>query len=267
MSWIRELSPEDEDRIINRIADEVIKRELETVTIMFLESVKPVSYIGSQFSLAFLAPFSVFGDLGLDYAKFFEKRENVEKLLKRIEERVKLKDEEKRRSKEQGKLVSERFGFGLEFLPGFLMREDASVERRPGSCVVSIAGDKSVDESVAVSFAAANSSDNDIMTAVSATLDRDDVRRALMLSQDVVLGKLEDKQNFGKIKGHKVSMRRYEWNDSQAQKGIIEAYGIWCDKTKRLFVMALRTKSLLGQKIEKDRIRDLRFMLGSLRCH
>ena len=67
---------------------------------MFLESVKPIVFIGSQMGQFFIAPFlSIFGNLGIDYIKFFEKRENVEKLLQKLEEQIKIRDEDKRIAK------------------------------------------------------------------------------------------------------------------------------------------------------------------------
>jgi len=237
------------------------------MAIMFLESIKPVSYIGSQMSIAFLAPFLVFENTGIDYIKFFEKRGNVEKLLKRIEEEIKVRDGEKRKAKEQERLVSDKFGFRLELLSGFSLQEDATYDRL-GSGVVGIAGRNPAKGGfVAISFQAADSSPYDTLNEVSKNLEKEDVRRALMLSQDVVLSRLHKRQDLGKIKGHKASMTSYEWSDGQGQRGILEGYGMWCDKTRRLFVLSMRTGPLTGGKSEKDQVRDLRLILGSLRCH
>jgi hypothetical protein len=242
-----------------------MKRDLETIAIMFLESIKPISFVGSQLSMVFVMPFlSIFGDLGIDYIKFFEKRQNVEKLLKRLEEEVKVKDEERQKAKAQRKLVSETFGFQIDFSPGFILREDIGYTQ-PDSGVVGIAK-KNSDGFIAISFAPIDPQPKDILNEVSTNINRDDVRRALALSPDMLLRKLESKQNVGKIKGHRISMETYEWNQ-QAEKGIVEGYGVWCDKTKRLFVLTLRTVALTEQKIEKNQIQELRNMLSSLRCH
>jgi hypothetical protein len=83
-----------------------MKRGLEAAAVMFLESIKPISFIGSQFSMVLVAPYlSIFGDMGIDYIKFFEKRENVERLLKRLEDEIKVRDEDKQKAK-----VQKRFG-------------------------------------------------------------------------------------------------------------------------------------------------------------
>lgn len=266
MSITRELTPEEEERIINRITDEVMKREFEGIAIMFLESIKPVSYIGSQMSMVLVAPFlSIFGGLGIDYIKFFEKHENVEKLLKRIEEEIKIRDEEKQKAKEQGKLISNRFDLKVDLLPGFVLREDPTF-KGSNSGLIGIAG-RNEEAFLAIFYTAADSAPFEILNEVSTTLDKEDVRLALMLSQDMALDKLPAWPNLRKIKGHKMSMVAYEWTDRKGQKGILEGYGMWCDKTRRIFVLMMRTGPLTGQKTEKSKIHDLRIMLSSLKCH
>lgn len=264
---MRQLTPEDEERIINRITDEVMKRGLETVAIMFFESIKPVSRIGSQLSMVFVAPFlSVFGDLGIDYIKFFDKHENVEKLLKRIEDEIKIGNEEKQKAKEQGKLISDKFGFKLDIVPGFSLREDTAYNGS-GSWLIGIMGKDSAGGFLAISFREADSSTYEVLNEISPSLGSEDVRRALMLSQDIAISPLQSKQNIRKIRGHKVSMTTYEWSDKQGQRGILEAYEMWCDKSNRLFVLSMRTGPLTGQKSELIQLEDLRFMLRSLKCH
>jgi hypothetical protein len=263
VSLMRELTPQDEERIINRITDEVMKRELETVAIMCLESIKPISFIGSQMGMVFVAPFlSAFGDLGIDYIKFFEKRENVEKLLKKLEEEIKVRDEEKKKAKEDRKLVSDKFGFGLDLLPGFSLQDSTY---GPGSSLIGITR-KDPPGFLAISFTAADSSPNEISNEISTSLNNEEMRRTLMISQDMTISKVEDGQNF-KIKGHKMLMSTYQWTDGQGQRGILESYGVWCDKSKRLFLLTMRTGPLTGQKKEKTQIQDLRYLVGSLKCH
>jgi hypothetical protein len=265
---MRELKPEDEERIINRITGEVMKTELQTVAIIFLETIKPVSQIGSQMSMMFVAPFLTgFGGLGIDYIKFFEKRENIEKLVKRLEEEVKIRDEEKRKVKEQGKLISNRFGIKLNLLSGFSLQEDATYNGSSSGLIAITRRDSAVGGSLAISYTATDSAPCEILNEVSTTLDKEDVRRALMLSQDIALDKFPSWLKPGKIKGHKMSMAAYEWKDKHGQRGILEGYGMWCDKTKRFFVMSMRTGPLTRQKNEKNQIQDLRLILSSLKCH
>jgi hypothetical protein len=84
------LTTDQEGYLIDSLADWVVKHKLETPSILFLEAIKPVSYIGSQLGLLFVAPFlELFNIEGYKYSALFEKTENVEKLLKKIEEAIK----------------------------------------------------------------------------------------------------------------------------------------------------------------------------------
>jgi len=85
--WKDELTDDERDTLIEKAAREVEKRKLEAPAILFLEMHKPLAYVGSQAAIAF-AP--MFGPLlGFDfvnnYSRLFAKRENVERLLQRIE--------------------------------------------------------------------------------------------------------------------------------------------------------------------------------------
>lgn len=262
MSLLRELTPADEEQIINRITDEVMKRELEAVAIMFLETVKPISFIGSQLGLVFVAPFlSIFGDLGIDYIRFFEKRENVEKLLKKLEEEIKIRDEDKQKAKELKKQISDTFGFRIDILPGFSL-QDATQNGSSG-----LIGFTRKDSwgTFAISFITVDSPPSEILNEISTNLNNENVRRALMLSQDMILSRIESKQNL-RIKGHKTSKAIYNWSNNQGQ-GILEGYGFWCDKTKRLFLLTMRAGPLTGEKKDKEQTQNLRYQLGSINCH
>ena len=90
-----ELPPEDQEltleerELIRRIAQKIIERGMTVPAILFLESVKPLSYIGSQV-LVFMEPFAhavlkSVNDYNL-FRRMMEKRDNVERLLQKIEE-------------------------------------------------------------------------------------------------------------------------------------------------------------------------------------
>lgn len=77
----------EEQELMDRIAKRIVKWGMTVPAIMFLESVKPLNYIGSQV-MVFFEPFvgAIF-DLK-DYTRFqqmMEKRHNVENLLLTIE--------------------------------------------------------------------------------------------------------------------------------------------------------------------------------------
>jgi hypothetical protein len=77
-----------DDELLDRIAEEVTKRRLGVPAILFLESSKPLSYVGSQL-LFFLEPFVrtfVTTDLYERFATLMEDRTKYELLIKRIEQ-------------------------------------------------------------------------------------------------------------------------------------------------------------------------------------
>jgi hypothetical protein len=73
--------------LISKLAQEIVDRSLSAPAIMFLESTKPLSFVGSQI-MVFFAPFVKAFWTGATYdqlASLLEERENVEALLKEIE--------------------------------------------------------------------------------------------------------------------------------------------------------------------------------------
>jgi hypothetical protein len=103
--WDTEVTPEDEDEIIRKIAERVHKYGMDVAAILMIESIKPLTYIGSQMGRFFVSPFlPAFGDeIGMSGEKFlqvFERRENVEKLLNLLEEMTKEEDRQKKEAKE-----------------------------------------------------------------------------------------------------------------------------------------------------------------------
>jgi hypothetical protein len=87
-----DLTPEDEQKLIDNIARTVVDNGLEAPAILFLEVAKPLSFIASQFAIIALGPLQWLFDLeSPKYTGLFMKRENVERIMKRIEELSKLK--------------------------------------------------------------------------------------------------------------------------------------------------------------------------------
>jgi hypothetical protein len=98
LSWDVELTSEEEEAFIRKIADKMHGYGMDVPTILLLEAIKPLNYIGSQLGRFFVSPFLLF--LGEDISstgeklfQVFDKRENIEKIVIRIEE---LSNEEKR---------------------------------------------------------------------------------------------------------------------------------------------------------------------------
>ncbi len=93
-----ELSPEQEE-VLRKVAAKVVRWKMSIPAILFLESVKPLNYIGSQM-MVFFEPFVTTLFSWKEYVHFriiMEQRENVERLLQKIEE---LDAEEKEKEKE-----------------------------------------------------------------------------------------------------------------------------------------------------------------------
>jgi hypothetical protein len=92
--WDAELSEAERDRLIESVVQKVHRYKMESAMIFFLEMHKPLAYVASQSILlgsGFLAPF--FGPENVQkYAKLLESRDNVELLIRRIEERYALSE-------------------------------------------------------------------------------------------------------------------------------------------------------------------------------
>ena len=79
--------PEDE-KLLDAVASRVVRMGMAVPAIFFLESTKPFSYIGSQ-GLVFLEPFvkSILNLQSYDrFVALLEDRQNIERLLRRIED-------------------------------------------------------------------------------------------------------------------------------------------------------------------------------------
>ena len=111
-----ELTPMQEEELIENLAKLIIKHKMETPSILFLETMKPLSFVGSTFTMMYLAPFlDVYGVNINQYAILFQRRENVERLLQRIEalieESDRLKKEKKEKEKKEGKERKHKWRF------------------------------------------------------------------------------------------------------------------------------------------------------------
>jgi len=84
-----EMLSKDEREVLFKLADFIVRKGFTVPAILTLETVKPLNYIGSQ-AMVFLEPFvqAVFKDISKynTFRRMMEKRENVERLLQKIEE-------------------------------------------------------------------------------------------------------------------------------------------------------------------------------------
>jgi len=104
-----ELSPEKTDEMIEKIARFFVNRGLGTPAIMSFDVFKPVSHIGSQMGLFFGSAFFplIPGNWGFNLVALLNEKENVEKLIQRIESLTKEEDEAKKLEKEKSKSARE----------------------------------------------------------------------------------------------------------------------------------------------------------------
>jgi hypothetical protein len=106
MFWDVEVTQPDEEELVRKVAEEIHKRRFDEVAIMFLETVRPLSTIGSQLTRYAVWPFMpLIGDrystMSEEFLQVFEKKENVEKVIVLLEEMLKKDREESRKKKQQ----------------------------------------------------------------------------------------------------------------------------------------------------------------------
>jgi len=82
-----DLTEEEERKLINNIAKLVVDKGLEAPAIMFLEATRPLSFIASQLAIVALGPLEWLFELqGPKYTSLFMKKENVNRIIERIDE-------------------------------------------------------------------------------------------------------------------------------------------------------------------------------------
>lgn len=106
MELLQDISLEKQEKLLDGIAQKVVKMGFVTPVIMFLEMNKPVNFLGSQLML-FLEPLAdPMMRMMFNYQDYhaltmmLEKRGNVEKLIRKIElfdqeDRIKRKENKK----------------------------------------------------------------------------------------------------------------------------------------------------------------------------
>jgi hypothetical protein len=106
---------EKEAAIMEKIANKVVEWKMTAPAIIFLESVKPLNYIGAQ-ALVFFEPFvqTLFNIAEYDtFREMMERRETMEQLLLKIEEvdAAALAREREARQKRRAARGKRRWGF------------------------------------------------------------------------------------------------------------------------------------------------------------
>jgi hypothetical protein len=111
------LTEQKEKQLIDKIAGTIVKRKMEAPAILFLETMKPISFLSSQLALFTVSPFlTIFGEYqqdGYDIISLFEKPGNVERLIVTLEtiSKEKQQAEKKETEKPRDKAVSNKRGW------------------------------------------------------------------------------------------------------------------------------------------------------------
>jgi len=85
--WEEELTPEETERLLDKAAEQIRKRKMEGPAILALEMHKPLAGVAAHAMVA-IAPFAVpfFGFEGVnDFSRLLKDRQNVERLIQRLE--------------------------------------------------------------------------------------------------------------------------------------------------------------------------------------
>jgi hypothetical protein len=85
-----EIGPEEAEALLREMAKRIWGYGMETAAIMFLETSKPLAYIGAQMGQALLLPLLNFaGEVPLErgdkYLRVVQSRDNLENLIKMLE--------------------------------------------------------------------------------------------------------------------------------------------------------------------------------------
>ena len=100
----KDVTPEEEERLIQRAADLVSNYEMETPALLVLNMIKPLVYVGGEMGRFFIAPLLPFLNHKADaFIHTFEQRKNIDKLIEIIEKKISKKDEKKRKIIESNK--------------------------------------------------------------------------------------------------------------------------------------------------------------------
>jgi len=97
-----EITLAEEEEAIEKLAQIIHKYGMETIAILSLESLKPLVWVGGELGRAFITPFvpvisEAWGQKTEKFFRIFQKRENIDKLLTRVEQ---LAGEEEKKSEE-----------------------------------------------------------------------------------------------------------------------------------------------------------------------
>lgn len=82
----KEITPEREEEVLSRLAQLIVSHRLGTLAILFLQTYKPLAWLGGTYVLMYIAPFLPFFEReGEELTQVLGKIENIEVLITKIE--------------------------------------------------------------------------------------------------------------------------------------------------------------------------------------
>lgn len=114
-----ELTPEEEEEIIKRVAEKISEYGMNAAAVLMLQTFKPMAYIGGQMGRFFISPllYGLGDKISLGSEKLFivfENRDNIEKLIRMLEQ--KAEEETKKKEGAEKRDIKETVGAPLKRL-------------------------------------------------------------------------------------------------------------------------------------------------------
>ena len=121
MFKVDKVTPKDEEEMIRKAADKIHEYGMDLAAVLFLQSYKPLTYVGGQMGRFMIFPFFYMlgGGIAQSAEKFFmifEDRDNVERLIKLLEETSIEKNSNKTRKMEEVDNAHQKRGW-RRFIP------------------------------------------------------------------------------------------------------------------------------------------------------
>lgn len=99
--------PDKEMEMIDKMAQWIVEQELEAPSLTLLQIIRPITRIGGDLAYFYLGAFiPLLDNYGYDFIDTFEKKENVELLMEKVDRLSRKRDKEKR--KKQGPSLFDR---------------------------------------------------------------------------------------------------------------------------------------------------------------
>jgi hypothetical protein len=263
---LRDLTPEEVERIVEKISKEVVKRDLELPANMFLESIYPVANYGTQlFTLGVGSWLYFIWESGYDYSSFFMNRENVRKLIERIDQRSQERDEKRRKSKETSEQIAKERGLKLYVPLAFEVKRN---ESGPLNGVLELVSDEgNIHRSFMVVYRNAETdafptyADFERFALCSEVTDLLGIQMIIHPDE----GRMRRQVRIG---GHTAFSFGNKMDSTALGSGSVTFFGFWCDETRRSFVIAALTADGSGDsKSHEKALRQILEVLRSFECH